>query len=83
MDGECSPLHGRRLEISVVDVEIASAHRLRSEAVEQRDFGTARNTHCKKKEIVFKDQNFELFYNRFLCVERVLFVVNHHRRFLS
>lgn len=50
MDGEGSPLGGTGVEVVVVHVKVARAHRLRSETIKQGHFGTTRNAYCKEEE---------------------------------
>ena len=49
MDGESSPLDRRGVEVSVVDVEVSRGHCLRSETVEEGDFGATRDANCGER----------------------------------
>ena len=45
---ERAPLHWRRVEVSIVHVEVAGADGLGSEAVEQGNFGSTGDAHYAK-----------------------------------
>ena len=61
VNGEGAPLHGRRVKVPVVDVQVPRADCLRSQTVEQGNFGSAGNANCKRKRSEFfkiGDQKF-------------------------
>ena len=59
MDGESSPLNWGSVEVSIFYVQISGAHCLRTETIEQGNFGTAGHANWKKKMFLLK--RFNLF----------------------
>ncbi len=57
MDGEGSPLGGTGVEVVVVNVKVARAHRLRSETIKQGHFGPTRNANCEVESNYFRNYN--------------------------
>lgn len=49
IDGERAPLVGARVEHAILAVQVACAHCLRAETIEQRHFGTRCNANFKFK----------------------------------
>jgi hypothetical protein len=45
VDGECAPLDGRGVEVSVLHVEVPRGDCLRAQAIEQRHLCSARDAH--------------------------------------
>ena len=50
VNGEGAPLHGRRVKVPVVDVQVPRADCLRSQTVEQGNFGSAGHANCKQNQ---------------------------------
>ena len=50
VNGEGAPLHGRRVKVPVVHVQVPRADCLRSQTVEQGNFGSAGHANCKKNQ---------------------------------
>ena len=50
MDGECPPLYGGGVEVSVLHVQVPRRDCLGAKTIEQRHLGPAGDAHCTKQK---------------------------------